>query len=266
MVKLREQSIAIRKAGLGYNGRAILNDVDLEIAPGEIICLLGQNGSGKTTLFRTMLGFIAPVHGSVTLAGREVSRLSPTEIARIVSCVPQSYAMPFAYSVRDVVLFGRSAHLRLFSSPGARDRRVAAECLDLLEISHLAARPFNELSGGERQMVIIARALAQEARFMILDEPASNLDYGNQVRVIRKVRELAGRNIGILMATHHPDHAFMAASRVAVLSGGTLSHDGSPDAMLTPETLRSLYGVEVQVFDTPQNGHASRRVCAPVVE
>ncbi|NTV66421.1 MAG: ABC transporter ATP-binding protein [Chlorobaculum sp.] len=266
MVKAREQSIAIRKAGLGYNGKAILDDVDLQIAPGEIICLLGQNGAGKTTLFRTMLGFIAPLRGSVSLAGREVSRLSPKEIARIVSYVPQSYAMPFAYSVTDVVLFGRSAHLGLFASPGSRDRRVAAECLDLLEIAHLASRPFNELSGGERQMVVIARALAQEARFMILDEPASNLDYGNQVRVIRKIRELAGCEIGILMATHHPDHAFMAASRVAVLSGGRLSHDGTPEAMLTPETLRHLYGVEVQVFDTPQNGHASRRVCAPVVE
>jgi iron complex transport system ATP-binding protein len=202
----------------------------------------------------------------VTLAGREVSRLSPREIARIVSYVPQSYAMPFAYSVTDVLLFGRSAHLRLFASPGSRDRRIAAECLDLLEISHLAARPFNELSGGERQMVILARALAQEARFMILDEPASNLDYGNQVRVLRKVRELAGRDIGILMATHHPDHAFMAASRVAVLSGGKLSHNGPPEATLTSGMLRSLYGVEVDVFDTPQNGHASRRVCAPVVE
>jgi iron complex transport system ATP-binding protein len=265
MVKAEDQSIAIRKAGLGYNGKAILNDVDLEIATGEIICLLGQNGAGKTTLFRTMLGFIAPVHGSVILAGREVSRLSPTEVARIVSYVPQSYAMPFAYSVSEVVLFGRSAHLRLFASPGAHDRRIARDCLDLLEIGHLASRPFNELSGGERQMVVIARALAQEARFMILDEPASNLDYGNQVRVIRKIRELAGCGIGILMATHHPDHAFMAASRVAVLSGGRLSHNGSPEAMLTSDTLRRVYGVEVDVFDTPQNGHASRRVCAPVV-
>ncbi|NTW47270.1 MAG: ABC transporter ATP-binding protein, partial [Chlorobaculum sp.] len=105
----------------------------------------------------------------------------------------------------------------------------------------------------------------QEARFMILDEPASNLDYGNQVRVIRKIRELAGRKIGILMATHHPDHAFMAASRVAVLSGGRLSHNGTPESTLTAETLRSLYGVEVDVFETPQNGHASRRLCAPVV-
>jgi len=266
MVKLQEQSIALRNAGLGYNGRVILDGIELEIRPGDLVCLLGQNGAGKTTLFRTMLGFLAPVYGSVTLAGREVSRLSPREIARIVSYVPQSYAMPFAYSVSDVVLFGRSAHLGLFASPGARDRRVAAECLDLLGIAHLAGRAFNELSGGERQMVILARALSQEARFMILDEPASNLDYGNQVRVLQKVKELAGRDIGILMATHHPDHAFMAASRVAVLSGGRLSYNGSPEATLTPETLRSLYGVEVQVFDTPQNGHASRRVCAPVVE
>lgn len=266
MVNDNELSVSIRKAGLGYNGKAILDDVDLEIRPGDIVCLLGQNGAGKTTLFRTILGFIAPVYGSVTLAGKEVSRLSPQQIARMMAYVPQSSAMPFSYKVSDVVLFGRSVHLGLFASPGRRDRKIASESLDLLGIAHLAGRHFNELSGGERQMVIIARALAQEARFMILDEPASSLDYGNQVRVIRKIRELAGRSFGILMATHHPDHAFMAASRVAVLSGGGLSHNGSPEAMLTPETLRKVYGVEVQVFDTPPNGHASRRVCAPVVE
>jgi len=266
MVNGEKITIEIRGAGLGYNGRAILHGIDLEIVAGDIVCLLGQNGAGKTTLFRTMLGFIRPVYGSVMLAGREVSSLSARQIARMVSYVPQSYVMPFPYKVSDVVLFGRSVHLGLFASPGSRDRKIAAECLDLLGMGHLFSRPFNELSGGERQMVIIARSLAQEARFMILDEPASNLDYGNQVRVIRKIRELAGRSIGILMATHHPDHAFMAASRVAVLSGGTLSHNGSPEAMLTPETLRHVYGVEVDVFDTPPNGHASRRVCAPVVE
>jgi iron complex transport system ATP-binding protein len=257
--------LQMKGAGLGYNGRAIVHDVDLEIRSGDILCLLGQNGAGKTTLFRTMLGFIRPVYGTISLDGRDLSRLSPKEVAGLVSYVPQSYAMPFSYKVRDVVLFGRTAHLGMFAAPGNKDRSIAMECLEILDMAHLADRPFNELSGGERQMVIIARALAQEARFMILDEPASNLDYGNQVRVIRKIRELARRSIGVLMATHHPDHAFMTASRVAVLSNGRLCHNGTPDEMLTPETLKSVYGVDVQVFDAPDYGEGTRKVCAPVV-
>jgi iron complex transport system ATP-binding protein len=257
--------LQMKGAGLGYNGRAIVHDVDLEIRSGDILCLLGQNGAGKTTLFRTMLGFIRPVYGTISVDGRDLSRLSPREVAGFVSYVPQSYAMPFSYKARDVVLFGRTAHLGIFAAPGRKDRSIAMECLEILDMAHLADRSFNELSGGERQMVVIARALAQEARFMILDEPASNLDYGNQVRVIRKIRELAGRSIGILMATHHPDHAFMAASRVAVLSNGRLCHNGPPGEMLTPQTLKSVYGVDVQVFDSPDDGGGTRKVCAPVV-
>ncbi|HWR02065.1 MAG TPA: ABC transporter ATP-binding protein [Chlorobaculum sp.] len=265
MVKQRGIVLQMKGAGLGYNGRAIVDDVDLEIRSGDILCLLGQNGAGKTTLFRTMLGFIRPVYGTISVDGMDLSRLSPKEVAGFVSYVPQSYAMPFSYKVRDVVLFGRTAHLGMFSAPGRKDRSIAMECLEILDMAHLAERSFNELSGGERQMVVIARALAQEARFMILDEPASNLDYGNQVRVIRKIRELARRSIGILMATHHPDHAFMVASRVAVLSNGRLGHNGHSGEMLTPETLKSIYGVDVQVFDAPDDGFGIRKVCAPVV-
>ena len=216
-------------------------------------------------LIYLMIGFIRPVYGTISVDGRDLSRLSPREVAGFVSYVPQSYAMPFSYKARDVVLFGRTAHLGIFAAPGRKDRSIAMECLEILDMAHLADRSFNELSGGERQMVVIARALAQEARFMFLDEPASNLDYGNQVRVIRKIRELAGRSIGILMATHHPDHAFMAASRVAVLSNGRLCHNGPPGEMLTPQTLKSVYGVDVQVFDSPDDGGGTRKVCAPVV-
>jgi iron complex transport system ATP-binding protein len=258
--------LEMKGAGLGYDGCAILHDVDLSIRSGEIVCLLGQNGAGKTTLFRTLLGFIKPVYGSITIDGRDISRFSRSEFARMVSWVPQSHVTPFSYEARDVVLFGRSVHLGMFASPGKEDKAIAMRCLDLLDIAHLAKRSFPELSGGERQMVLIARALAQEARFMILDEPASNLDYGNQVRVIRKIRELSQQSIGILMATHHPDHAFMTASKVAVLDRGRLCDAGEPERMLTPETLKRLYGVDVQVFDTPAGRSAVRKVCAPVVE
>ncbi len=257
--------LEMKGAGLGYNGRAIVDNVDFTIRSGEIVCLLGQNGVGKTTLFKTLLGFIRPVYGKVTIDGKELSRFSPGELARLVSWVPQSHSTPFSYAVRDVVMFGRTVHLGMFAAPGRKDRIVAERCLELLDIGHLAGRPFTELSGGERQMVIIARALAQEARFMILDEPASNLDYGNQVRVIRKIKELGSLSIGIFMATHHPDHAFMAASRVAVLDSGRLCHVGPPEEILTSETLKEIYGVEVQVFDTPFRESGTRKVCAPLV-
>jgi len=264
MVKLKEQSIALRNAGLGYNGRAILDSIELEIRPGDVVCLLGQNGAGKTTTFYMIVGFLAPVYGSVTLAGREVSRLSPREIARIVSYVPQSYAMPFAYSVTDVVLFGRSARIGLFASPGRADRRIAAECLDLLGIAHLAGRAFNELSGGERQMVILARALAQEARFMILDEPASNLDYGNQVLLLRKVQELVREGIGIVMATHAPEQALHLGARVVTLEERRAVAWPHAREALVPEVMKRVYGVEIDMISTEDSRGNPLRIFSPL--
>ena len=266
MVMERNIVLELSHTDLGYDSRVVLHDVSLTIQTGEIVCLLGPNGVGKTTLFKTILGFIKPIAGLITIDGVDISRFSPKDFARLVAYVPQLHHSPFPYKVRDVVLFGRTVHLGLFASPCQKDRDIADSFLELLEISHLAERPFTELSGGERQMVIIARALTQEARFIILDEPTSNLDYGNQVRIIRKIGELRKQSVGILMSTHTPDHAFMIGSKVVVVDHGTLSRCGAPETTLTPETLRQIYGVDVQVFDTPHNGISSRKVCAPVME
>lgn len=253
------------QADLGYDGRVVIKDLSLTVHSGEIVILLGPNGAGKTTLFKTILGFIKPISGAVTIDGRNISQFSPKDFAKLVAYVPQANHTPFPYKVRDVVLFGRSVHLGLFESPGKKDRVIADSFLELLEISHLAERPFTELSGGERQMVIIARALTQEAKFIILDEPTSNLDYGNQVRVIQKIKELRKQAVGVLMSTHLPDHAFMLASNVVVMDRGLLYRYGEPDKTLTPETLKKIYGVDVQVFDTPQDGTYTRKVCAPII-
>lgn len=266
MVMERNIVLDIRHTDLGYSGRVVLRNVSLTIQTGEIVCLLGPNGVGKTTLFKTILGFIKPLAGLITIGGTDISRFSPKDFAQLVAYVPQLHHSPFPYTVRDVVLFGRTVHLGLFASPGKKDRNIADSFLELLDIAHLAERPFSELSGGERQMVIIARALTQEARFIILDEPTSNLDYGNQVRIIRKIGELRKQSVGILMSTHTPDHAFMIGSKVVVVDHGTLYRCGKPETTLTPETLKQIYGVDVQVFDTPANGVASRKVCAPVME
>jgi iron complex transport system ATP-binding protein len=263
MVKEVKTEIELINVSMGYHERVVLNDVNLKLQSGEITCLLGPNGVGKTTLFKTLLGFLPPISGHVVINGKSIDRLSSRDFARLVAYVPQAHHTPFPYTVRDVVLFGRTVHLNVFASPGKKDKMIADRALDLLEVSHLAERNFTELSGGERQMVIIARALAQEAKFMILDEPSSSLDYGNQIKVIKKIKELERESIGILMATHSPDHAFMLGSKAIILNEGRIFGQGTPEEIVTPSSLKEIYGVNVQIFDTPVNGSPSRKICAP---
>ena len=250
---------------LGYGSQKVLSNVNFSIDPGHITCLLGANGVGKTTLFKTVLGIIPPLSGKILLNGKPIEKYSQKEFAHCVAYVPQAHNTPFPYKVKDVVLFGRTVHLGMFSSPGKKDHLIVEKYLDMLEISYLANKTFTELSGGEKQMVIVARALAQEAMFIILDEPTSNLDYGNQQRIIQKIKSLKKQSIGILMATHAPDHAFMIGSQVIILDKGILFRSGRPDRVITSESLRQIYGIDVQIFDTPLNGSLSRKICAPVI-
>jgi iron complex transport system ATP-binding protein len=173
--------------------------------------------------------------------------------------VPQAHTPPFPFAVRDVVLMARTAHLGVFGSPSRRDTVIAEDALETLGISGLARARYTEISGGERQLVLIARALAQQSEFLVMDEPASNLDFGNQVRVLRRVKELAGRKLGLLMTTHFPDHAFLCASRVALLQRGRLLALGRPEDVLTRSHLESAYGVPVRIVEI----EAGLRVCVP---
>lgn len=240
-------TLAARALGFGYRGHAVGRGVDLELRAGEVMCLLGPNGGGKTTLFKTLLGLLPAQAGSVSLDGRDLARLSRGELARRVGYVPQAHASFFPFSVREVVLMGRAAHLELFATPGARDRARAGEALAMLGIAHLAERIFTEISGGERQMTLIARALAQEPAILVMDEPTANLDFGNQARVLAIIRDLAARGLSIILSTHDPDQAFACADRVALLREGTIVAMGKPREVLTAPALRQLYGVEVAV-------------------
>lgn len=256
-MKLQAQQLAY-----GYPERRIGNDVTFELNAGEVLCLLGPNGSGKTTLFKTLLGLLPVQGGEVILDGKNLRKLKREEIAHLVSYVPQAHGAFFPYTVREVVLMGRTAHLGLFAAPSARDHGAALDAIRRMGIAHLADATYTRISGGERQLVLIARALAQEARMVVMDEPTANLDFGNQVRVLERIRTLAADGIGVLLSTHDPDHAFLCADRVAMLHNGGLLACGAPETVMTAVQLRQLYGVEVVVTEVAM-GQGVRRVCLP---
>jgi iron complex transport system ATP-binding protein len=237
----------------------VVRDVSLGLDSGEVFSLLGANGSGKTTLFKAILGLLRPHKGRILVDGQDIASWQRRELARAIAYVPQAHTPPFAFSVRDVVLMARTAHLGLTGSPGRRDWLIADDALSTLGISNLAGAHYTEISGGERQLVLIARALAQRSRFLMMDEPTSNLDFGNQVRVLRHIKELASRGLGLLTTTHVPDHAFLCASRVAVMKDGGLLASGAPGDVLTEGRLGAAYGVALRI----RLLEGGLRVCVP---
>lgn len=232
-----------------FGMRPVLRDVSLDVAEGELVFLLGSNGAGKTTLLRLLLGFERPARGNVQLMQRPVHTMQRRDIARILAYLPQNHSPPFPYTVRQIVLLGRVANRGLFRAFNSRDQEIAESQLARLRLLHLVNRIYTELSGGERQLVLIARALTQGARLLIMDEPVTSLDYGNQHRVLEHLRELAADGIGILLTSHQPDHALQVATRVIALSGGCVMADGPPEQVVTPELIHRIYGICV---DSPR--------------
>jgi len=248
------------RLAFGFPGRTVGEGIDFTLAPGEVLCLLGPNGGGKTTLIRTLLGLLAPHAGSIHLNQTPLQDLNRSEIARTVGYVPQAHAGAFAYSVRDMVLMGRTAHMNLFAAPSAQDRNAATQAIETLGIATLADRAFTEISGGERQLALVARALAQAPQVLVMDEPTSSLDFGNQVRVLGHVRRLAAQGIAVLMSSHQPDQALQCADRALLLAEGKAIALGAPREVVTPASLKRLYGVDVRIVgDTCLPDYATPR-------
>jgi iron complex transport system ATP-binding protein len=253
--------LEVRSLSFGFPGRVVGRDVGFALAKGEAMCVLGPNGGGKTTLFRTVLGLLRKHSGEVRLNGDLIEDLPRAEIARRIGYVPQGHAAYFAYRVREMVLMGRTAHLGAFASPGRHDRDVADRALEALGIAHLADKPVTEVSGGERQLAMVARALAQEPGLLVMDEPTASLDFGNQVRVLEKIHALSAAGIAILFSSHDPDHAFLGAQRALLLGEGRTLEIGAPRDVIRADTLQRLYGVAVQVVAMEGGRHA----CLPAL-
>lgn len=249
-----------------YGKKKTLHGVSLAMESREVVCLLGPNGAGKSTLFKVALGFMPVAGGRIACDGEDISGWSRARIARTIGYIPQSHAPTFQYKSFDMVLMGRTAHLNRCATPSAEDRMLADEAMERMSIRHLRNALFSELSGGERQLVLIARALAQNPHFLIMDEPTNNLDFGNQVLVLRHVQALAREGLGIIMATHYPDHAFRYADKAILIKGGVIVGSGTPEATATEQRLNDLYGVGLNIADAcTENGLNSMKVCIPAL-
>jgi iron complex transport system ATP-binding protein len=248
-----------RALGFGYPDKPVGRNVSFSLGAGEVLCLLGPNGSGKTTLFKTLLGLLPAQAGEVVIDATPLRRLARAEVATRIAYVPQAHVAHFPYTVLDMVTMGRTAHLGPFARPGAHDHAAAFDALKTLGIAELADADYTRISGGQRQLALIARALAQAAPLIVMDEPTASLDFGNQALVLRETRALAAQGYGIVLSTHDPDHAFACASAVALLHGGGLMATGSPSEVLSPARLEAVYGLPVAV-EHLAGGHT---VCVP---
>jgi iron complex transport system ATP-binding protein len=246
--------IDVRDLEFSYKDHAVLRGLDFSADAGDIVAVLGPNGVGKSTLFRCLLGFLRPQRGSVTIDGKNIQAMSSAETARHIAYIPQSTSPAFNYTVQDTVLMGLTNQLGTFQSPRREDERKVVEVLESLGIAQLQHRGCGQISGGERQLTLLARALIQNAGILVMDEPTANLDYGNSWRVMEHIGALATGGYCVIFSTHDPNQAFMHANKVLVLQDGGVVASGVPQEVLSEDVLSKLYNINVLIRRVPYNG------------
>ena len=240
------------------SGRDVLDGVSLGIEKGEVLSVLGPNGAGKSTLLGCMMALLRPQAGSITVGGRDIFTMSPQELAKKVSFVPQNLRPVFGYTVFEFVLMGRTPLISALGRPGAEDKKAAHEALERMGLSELADRPYTEISGGEMQQASIARAIVRKPEVILFDEPTAHLDFGNQLRTLRVIKELSREGYTTVITTHNPDHAILLGGTAAILSRDGKLRTGPTQELITEETLSEVYNSELKIRYIEELG---RRVC-----
>lgn len=247
--------LKIQDLTCGYGAQPVLREVTFDLCTGDFVGVIGPNGCGKSTLIRALTGILKPAAGQVRLKGRNIGVLSRREVARQVAVIPQDTALLFEFSVLEMVLMGRTPHLRRLQRSGQRDLDLAEEALRQTDMRHLKDRKVTELSGGERQRAVIARALAQQPPLLLLDEPDSHLDIGHQIEIFGLLQDLnRTRNLTLLCVSHDLNLASTYCRRLMLMQAGRLVATGPPEEIITPEHIRAVYGVNAVVQPSPVNG------------
>lgn len=258
--------ISIENATFSYGAGNVFENISLAINPGEVYCLFGPNGCGKSTLILCMLGVLSLNSGKINMGGRDVKGMSPPEVARIAAYIPQTHDKPFPYKAIDIVLMGRTAHTRTFSPPSSTDRKIAEEAMERVGIASFRDRPYTQLSGGETQLVLVARALAQQTPILIMDEPTAHLDFRNELNFLEAIVNLVkDSGLTIIMATHFPNHAFYfegtgVKSGVALMNNKNIAIKGNPCEVLTEENMERIFNIKSKIITYTWKNEALKQI------
>ena len=259
-----ESRIRLRNGAFSYGDHEIFSGLTLDITPGEVLSILGPNGCGKTTLLRCLAGALKLKSGSILLNEKDITTFDPIELARNIGFVFQDHTASFPYSVLEVVTMGRAPYLSRFAAPSAADMAVAEAALTKVGMLHIKDKPYTEISGGEMQLILIARTLTQEPQVIMFDEPTSHLDFKNQALCLNIINKLAAQGISMIMTTHSPNQALMYPNTVAMMNNGKFVAIGKADEVITEDTLKAIYGIDVKVFSVPDpNSNGQLKMVSP---
>lgn len=256
--------LELRNVSCGYSPQEpVLSNVSLELNSGESCCILGPNGVGKTTLFKTILNMLKPLAGQISIDGQNINSWKPKKMARYMAYVAQAHTPSFPYRVREVAMMGRLGQISTLGQPTKKDHEIVEQALEDVGIRHLRDMPYSAISGGERQLLMIARALAQQPKLLIMDEPTANLDYGNMVIVMRAIRRLAEEGLCVIYTSHMPDQAFMCRSKTALILRNEPLIFGDADRVITEKNLYAAYRTQIQILEVIGTGGEPLKVVVP---
>lgn len=250
----------------GYEKAPVVQGVNAVLQAGEVLCILGENGVGKSTMFKTILKIIPALEGKIFIDGSDISKWSAKKLADKMAYVAQSHVPPFPYSVEEVITMGRTGKMSAFSGPTAKDMEIVNEIIEDMGIGFLRNEAYTHISGGERQLVMIARALAQEPECLVLDEPTANLDYGNKVIVLNTIKKLSQRGISVIMTTHDPEQALLLNAKTLILFKNDVPVYGPAGSVINERTLKKAYNANIRVVEIVNRQGEPVRVCLPILD